>query len=208
MLTLFDPLPESPENILPMDGSALYYGPVMEKAAADRFFHDFLTKIPWQSDTAIIFGKKIQTKRAVAWFGDHPFHYTYSKVTKYALPWTRELLQIKRLIEEKSGERYNSCLMNLYHDGSESMAWHSDGEKDLKRHGAIASVSLGAERKFAFKHKTTGKIIPIVLPHGSLLVMKGSCQQHWLHRLPPTTKPFKERVNLTFRTITGQFQTH
>lgn len=92
-------------------------------------------------------------------------------------------------------------MLNLYHDGSEGMAWHSDGEKDLKKNGAIASMSFGAERKFAFKHKITKRTISISLEHGSLLVMKGATQTHWLHRLPPTKKVSNPRVNLTFRTI-------
>ena len=81
------------------------------------------------------------------------------------------------------------------------MAYHSDGEKDLKEHGAIASVSLGAERKFSFKHKTTKERVDVFLEHGSLLVMKGTTQENWMHRLPPTKKVNRPRVNLTFRTI-------
>ncbi|PTB90925.1 alpha-ketoglutarate-dependent dioxygenase AlkB, partial [Marivirga lumbricoides] len=99
------------------------------------------------------------------------------------------------------GETYNSCLLNLYHNGSEGMAWHSDGEKDLKKNGAIASMSFGAERKFAFKHKESKETVALWLENGSLLVMKGSTQTYWLHRLPPTTKVSEPRINLTFRTI-------
>ena len=109
--------------------------------------------------------------------------------------------QLKDLAEEKTGETYNSCLLNLYHDGSEGMAWHSDGEKQLKHHGAIASLSFGAERKFAFKHKQTKEVVALNLASGSLLVMKGSTQENWLHRLPPTKKINNPRINLTFRTI-------
>jgi alkylated DNA repair dioxygenase AlkB len=103
--------------------------------------------------------------------------------------------------ERLTGETYNSCLLNLYHNGSEGMAWHSDGEKDLKKDGAIASLSFGAERKFAFKHKAMGNRVDVLLEHGSLLVMKGTTQRFWLHRLPPTKKINSSRVNLTFRTI-------
>jgi len=94
-------------------------------------------------------------------------------------------------------------LANLYHDGSEGMAWHSDGEKDLKKDGAIASLSFGAERKFAFKHKQSKETVSMVLEHGSLLVMKDTTQTNWLHRLPPTKRINKPRINLTFRTIVG-----
>ena len=105
------------------------------------------------------------------------------------------------MIEQQSGETYNSCLLNLYHSGDEGMAWHSDAEKDLKQHGAIGSVSFGAERKFMFKHKETKETVSVVLQHGSLLVMKDTTQSHWLHRLPPTKLVSKPRINLTFRTI-------
>ena len=137
----------------------------------------------------------------MAWYGDTAFEYTYSNRTKTALPWTNELLALKSKIETETGENFNSCLLNLYHTGEEGMAWHSDGEKDLKKDGAIGSVSFGAERKFSFKNKTTKETISIMLEHGSLLVMKGATQTHWLHRLPPTKKTVKPRINLTFRTI-------
>lgn len=117
------------------------------------------------------------------------------------MPWTDELLELKILIENETNETFNSCLLNLYHNGEEGMAWHSDGETDLKKNGAIGSLSLGAERKFAFKHKQTNEKVELVLEHGSLLVMKDTTQTHWLHRLPPTKLITKARVNLTFRTI-------
>jgi alkylated DNA repair dioxygenase AlkB len=117
------------------------------------------------------------------------------------LAWTPELLKLKKIVEEQTGETYNSCLLNLYHNGEEGMAYHSDGEKDLKKNGAIASLSFGAERTFAFRHKVTKERISIVLEHGSLLVMKGETQTNWLHRLPPTKRVHAPRVNLTFRTI-------
>jgi alkylated DNA repair dioxygenase AlkB len=188
-------------NLLPHDGTVIYYGPVMPVKEANFYLQTFLDTIDWKNDEAVIFGKRIITKRKVAWYGDTTFSYTYSKTTKEALPWTPELQQLKKIIEDKTGETYNSCLLNLYHSGDEGMGWHSDGEKELKKNGAIASVSLGAERKFAFKHKTTKEMISQVLAHGSILVMKDETQSHWLHRLPPTTRISTPRVNLTFRTI-------
>lgn len=169
--------------------------------SADEYYDSLLNKIAWQQDEAIMFGKRILTKRKVAWYGDEAFLYRYSNTTKTALRWTKELLELKKICEEASGETYNSCLLNLYHDGSEGMAYHSDAEPDLKKHGAIASLSLGAERKFAFKHKKTKERIDVILEHGSLLIMKGETQDHWMHRLPPTKRKLGPRVNLTFRTI-------
>lgn len=189
------------KNLLPFDGTVNFYGKIYEEPQADVLYQNLLHHIEWKNDEAIIFGKHIVTKRKVAWYGDEQFEYSYSNIKKTALPWTDELIAIKSLVEEKTQETYNSCLLNLYHSGEEGMAWHSDGEKDLKPNGAIASVSFGAERNFAFKHKQTQEKVTLLLPHGSLLVMKGSTQSHWLHRLPPTKKIQTPRINLTFRTI-------
>jgi len=191
-------------NLLPYDGTVNYYGKVMAANEAQHYYERLLSTIEWKNDEAIIFGKLIITKRKVAWYGDRNFNYTYSNTTKQALIWTPELLDLKALAEKQSGETYNSCLLNLYHSGEEGMAWHSDGEKDLKKNGAIASMSFGAERKFAFKHKKTNETISLLLENGSLLVMKDVTQKHWLHRLPPTKKISKPRINLTFRTIDFQ----
>lgn len=188
-------------NLLPFDGEVNYHGTALNLQEAHYYFEQLMNTIQWENDKATIFGKLIVTKRKVAWYGDKPFNYTYSNNTKSALPWTQELLALKNLIELKTGETYNSCLLNLYHNGSEGMAWHSDAEKDLKKNGAIASLSLGAERNFMFKHKTTLQTVAVTLEKGSLLVMKGTTQTHWLHRLPPTKKVKTPRINLTFRTI-------
>ncbi|WP_018630251.1 alpha-ketoglutarate-dependent dioxygenase AlkB family protein [Niabella aurantiaca] len=188
-------------NLLPYDGTVHYYGRALTAEAADACFHTLMNTIDWRNDEAVIFGKRIITKRKVAWYGNKDFTYTYSNATKTALPWTRELLQLKKICEAKTGEHYNSCLLNLYHTGTEGMAWHCDEERELKKNGAIASLSLGAERKFAFRHKSTGLRVDCFLEHGSLLVMKGTTQTHWLHRLPPTKKVHTARINLTFRTI-------
>ena len=200
-MELFNYQPDSSLNLLPQDGIVNYYGQLMQPEQANVYLEKLLTKIDWRNDEAIIFGKRIITKRKVAWYGDEPFEYTYSGVTKAALTWTDTLLALKQLAETTSGEAFNSCLLNLYHDGSEGMAWHSDGEKKLKKNGAIASLSFGAERKFAFKHKVSKETVSLTLEHGSLLVMKGTTQTYWLHRLPPTKKISTPRVNLTFRTI-------
>ena len=200
-MDLFEQALAEPINILPQDGEVNYYGEVMSLAESDFYFNVLLTEVDWRCDQAVIFGKRIETKRKVAWYADQPFSYTYSNITKCALPWTQNLQALKAIVEQKTGETYNSCLLNLYHNGSEGMAWHSDGEQDLKKNGAIASLSFGAERKFAFKHKQSKEVTSLELKAGSLLVMKGETQQYWLHRLPPTKKVQDARINLTFRTI-------
>ena len=201
-MDLFNPDPRA--NLLPRDGEVVYFGPQLPVAEADRYFEVLESTLPWRPDEARIGGKHYVTDRAVAWFGDQAYSYTYSGVTKTALPWTVELRELKDLTERVTGETYNSCLANLYHTGTESMAWHSDGEKLLKKNGAIASLSLGAERKFSFKHKDTQEKVDVFLQHGSVLVMRGPCQTHWLHRLPPTKKVTRPRISLTFRTIVAQ----
>lgn len=200
-MELFDQPADPTHNLLPKDGIVQYYGKVLATHEADYYLDTLLRTIDWRNDEAIIFGKKIITKRKVAWYAEESFSYTYSNVTKSALPWTPALLALKTMTEKVTGETFNSCLLNLYHSGEEGMAWHSDGETDLKKDGAIASLSFGAERKFAFKHKQSKETVSLRLEHGSLLVMKGTTQSHWLHRLPPTTKILAPRINLTFRTI-------
>jgi len=200
-MDLFDQLMESPINIIDYDGVVEYHGRLLSFEQSKHYFDLLLKQIKWQSDRANIFGKQLLTKRKVAWYGDKPFNYTYSNNTKVALPWTDALIELKKLIEEKTGERFNACLLNLYHSGEEGMGWHCDAEKDLKKDGAIGSLSLGAERKFSFKHKKEQNHISVRLETGSLLVMKGETQRHWLHRLPPTKKVDESRINLTFRTI-------
>jgi alkylated DNA repair dioxygenase AlkB len=189
------------ENLLPYDGTAIYFGPILGKEKAEFLFKNLIDQIAWQQDQVMIYGKKYITKRKTAWYGDQPFQYTYSGATRTALPWGDDLLKLKSIVEQHSGETFNSCLLNLYHDGSEGMSWHSDDERMLKKNGVIASLSFGAERKFSFKHKQTKETVTIELEHGSLLVMKGTTQTHWLHSIPKSVKIKSPRVNLTFRTI-------
>ena len=200
-MDLFEQSIDKSKNYLPKDGIVNYYGKIFSSSIADFYLNYLISSIDWKNDEAIIFGKKIVTKRKVAWYADQPFKYTYSNTTKKALPWTPELLQLKKIIEEETNENFNSCLLNLYHDGNEGMAWHSDGETDLKKNGVIASLSFGAERKFSFKHKLTKENIDMLLVHGSLLLMKTTTQKFWLHRLPVMKRIDNPRINLTFRTI-------
>jgi len=204
MLSLFNEINDSSLNLLPEGGTVNYFGKIMSHENANLYYEKLLNNIDWKNDEAVIYGKLIITARKAAWYGNKEYNYTYSNTTKQALVWTKELLQLKQMIEEKTEETFNSCLLNLYHNGNEAMAWHSDGEKTLKENGAIASMSFGAERVFQFKHKQTNKQINILLEHGSLLIMKNETQKNWLHRLAKSTKIKTPRINLTFRTIVGQ----
>ena len=191
-------------NLLPFDGTVNYYGPIVSADEARSYYETLLNGVPWKNDEAIIFGKHFVTARKVAWYGDSDYSYTYSGTTKQALLWTAELLTLKSTVERITGSKFNSCLLNLYHDGNEGMAWHSDDEKSLGTNSTIASVSFGAERKFCFKHKRRQETISIVLESGSLLVMKDATQTNWLHSLPKSKKIKTPRISLTFRTIALQ----
>lgn len=195
-----DPL----HNLLPRDGAVYHHGSLYDAETSDKLMELLLSGIDWKADEAVWFDQSIQTKRKVAWYGDQSYAYTYSNATKRSLPWTPLLLKIKKEVEARTRQSYNSCLLNLYHTGLEGMAWHSDSEKQLKKNGAIASLSFGATRVFAFKHKRSGQKIKFHLTAGSLLVMCGETQTHWLHRLPPTKTVLKPRINLTFRTIVSK----
>lgn len=191
--------PDSSANLLPRDGTVHYHGLVLSLAEAARHFASLLDGVPWKSDEVVIFGKRIVTARKVAWYGDAGCDYSYSGTTKQALPWTKDLLELKAMAERRSGETFNSCLLNLYHNGDEGMGWHSDDEREIVRDSAIASLSFGAERRFVFRHKETQEKVELTLENGSLLVMKGETQRHWQHQLPKAAKVKTPRINLTFR---------
>jgi alkylated DNA repair dioxygenase AlkB len=188
-------------NLLPFDGKVNYYGQIFTDQQIQILYQKLMNNIQWQQDEIMMFGKLIITKRKVAWYADQELDYTYSKKTKKAILFTPELLEIKDLVEKQCNETFNSCLLNLYHNGDEGMGWHADAEKELKPNGAIASVSFGAQRKFVFKHKEKETLVETMLDNGSLLVMKDQTQQYWLHQLPKSKRIKTPRINLTFRTI-------
>jgi alkylated DNA repair dioxygenase AlkB len=190
-----------PRNILPYEGESVYYGKIFSTAQADAYLRYVLNAIPWKNDEAMIFGKHFVTARKVAWYGNENYAYTYSNKTRVALPWSRELLGIKQVVENISGVTYNSCLLNLYEDGSQGMGWHHDDEKGLGKDANIASVTFGAERRFDLRHKQSKEKISIILEHGSLLIMRGTTQTYWHHQVPKSKKVIFPRVNLTFRTM-------
>lgn len=189
------------ENLLPQQGKAYYRPNFFDSHLADEYFNLLHHEIKWQHDEVVIFGKRHITKRKTAWYGSKPFEYTYSNSTKVALPFSETLLKIAQKITGETGIIFNSCLLNLYADGNEGMGWHSDNEKALNPDMSIASISLGAARKFYFKNRDTKERIDVLLDHGSLLMMHPPTQEYWLHSLPKTVKTKKPRINLTFRVI-------
>lgn len=188
-------------NLLPKDGTVHYYGKIFTEEQSEIYYVKLLNEINWQHDVVKIFGKEIITKRKVAFLGDEGISYKYSGKTKIAENWLKFILEIKSTVEQISGEKFNACLLNYYHNGSEAMSWHSDNEKEILKHSAIASVSFGTERKFGFKHNFSKEEISLKLENGSLLIMKDETQIYWKHKLYTNVKITEPRINLTFRTI-------
>jgi alkylated DNA repair dioxygenase AlkB len=187
--------------ILEKDGRAEYCNHFYDANTSDALFQNLLDSLIWKSDQIHMFGRLVTTARKVAWVGDTECLYTYSGVQKIPQAWTQELLNIKHKLEKSTGHTYNSCLLNLYHTGNEGMGWHSDNEKELDGSAPIASLSLGARRKFAFRHKQDKTTSSIFLEHGSLLIMHPPIQEHWHHSLLKTKTITSPRINLTFRKI-------
>jgi len=186
-------------NIINLDGLAHYFGIIINAEQKHIYFNELLNKIEWTNEKLVMFGKEITTKRKVAFYADPLIEYTYSNKTKKGLEWTPLLIEIKQLVSAYTESNYNACLLNLYHDGDEGMGWHSDDEKEIIPNSSIASLSLGAERKFALKHKLSKETNSILLENGSLFEMLGSFQKHWLHSMPKSKKIIAPRINLTFR---------
>lgn len=191
------------ETILTVDGQVFLYKTFFTSKESERFFQDLLQEVKWRHDTIKHFGKELPLPRLTAWYGDAGKVYTYSKIRMEPLVWIPQLLKIKKRIEKVSNCRFNSVLLNQYRDGRDSVAWHSDDEKELGENPIIASVSFGGTRQFMLKHKTRKDIDPITidLTSGSLLLMKDKTQECWLHQIPKTKKEVTPRINLTFRTI-------
>ena len=144
----------NPPNILNQDGIAIYHEQVISEEQIKHLYDDLLININWENERVVMFGKEIITKRKVAFYSDSSIAYRYSSKTKIGLPWNDTLITLKNIAESITKETYNACLLNLYHNGEESMGWHSDNEKEIVTNSSIASLSIGAIRKFSFKHKS------------------------------------------------------
>lgn len=168
-------------NMLPYDGIVEYFGSVFDRDTSEALLKQLLERVSWQHDKVILFGKKRILSRKVAWHGGGDFTYAYSGTCKQAAPWTPTLRKILERVESSGSAPFNSCLLNLYLNGAEGMGWHSDDETTLGRNPEIASVSFGAERVFKLKHRRTGEVVSILLEHGSLPIMKGETQHHYIY---------------------------
>lgn len=190
-----------PLVILAKDGQAEYLRGFYDAEASDSLFTNLLDSLTWESDQIVMFGKLVRTARKVAWVGDRECLYTYSGIQKTPQAWTKALIGMRDKLGQFTGHTYNSCLLNLYHTGEEGMGWHSDNERELDSAAPIASVSLGARRKFAFRHKQDKTTSSVFLENGSLLIMHPPIQEHWQHSLLKTKTVTSPRINLTFRKI-------
>ncbi|MBU3538455.1 alpha-ketoglutarate-dependent dioxygenase AlkB [Polynucleobacter sp. UK-Gri1-W3] len=200
--TLFEtPLGDTAVNILPKDGGAHYYPKVFTEQDSIKLMGQLQASLKWEPEQLMMFGKLVTTRRKVAWVGDPQCSYTYSGVQKIPQAWTPHLILIKEQLEKISEAEFNSCLLNLYHDGNDGMGWHSDDEKELDPLSPIASLSLGAQRKFAFRHKKDKETISLFLESGSALIMYAPTQKYWQHALLKTKTVTDIRMNLTFRKI-------
>ncbi|MEM9302799.1 MAG: alpha-ketoglutarate-dependent dioxygenase AlkB [Pseudomonadota bacterium] len=183
------------------DADLLLWPAFASEAEADAWRGALLEEVAWAEERLTMFGREVLSPRLVAWYGDAGAEYTYSGVTHRPHAWTGTLWAIRERVERVAGARFNSVLANLYRHGRDSMGWHSDDEKELGERPVIASVSLGAERRFRLRHRRTKQTHGMDLPHGSLLVMAGETQRCWQHALPKTRRDVGVRVNLTFRMV-------
>jgi len=194
------------QDLLPLpvfDGEALLLESFLSSQEAVKYFNELQKNVKWNQETIKLYGKVYPVPRETAWYGDEGTNYTYSGINCNPLPWSDELLQLKTRIESIIPEAsFNSVLLNRYRNGNDKVGWHSDDEDELGKNPIIASVSLGATRRFDLRHKADKtKMLKIELKPGSLLIMKGALQHHWEHQIPQQKRIFDERINLTFRII-------
>ncbi len=200
---MFSNLTKTSVHKLPVQGADLSYGhQFIGVDQADTFLEQLIAEVPWQQAEIKIFGRNVLTPRLSCWMGDKGANYVYSNTRFEPLAWISVVLTIKQRIETATGNKFNSVLLNYYRDGQDAMGWHCDDEPELGAQPVIASLSLGAERRFLLRRKDkTEKSMALELQHGSLLMMKGDTQKNYLHALPRTSKSIPARINLTFRKI-------
>lgn len=184
------------------DGEARLWPTALAPSEAAPLFDELRAGIRWQQEEVLIFGRRRLVPRLVAWHGDPGAAYRYSGTDHDPEPWTPALERVRARVRALTGADFNAVLLNLYRDGRDGMGWHADDESELGRNPVIASVSLGATRRFCLRHRKRRALkLALDLPSGSLLMMGGATQHHWLHALPRTQRPTGERINLTFRRV-------
>jgi len=185
-----------------LEGEARLWPAAFESSEASSLFEVLRRDVQWQQEEILIFGERRRVPRLVAWHGDPGASYVYSGTDHHPEPWTPALERVRERASALTGATFNAVLLNLYRDGRDGMGWHADDEPELGRNPVIASVSLGAARRFCLRHRRRKDLkVDLMLPHGSLLCMGGATQHHWVHALPKTRLPMGERINLTLREV-------
>ncbi len=183
------------------DAEVVLHRCIFSRAQQDRLFQSLFQEVPWQQHVIKVYGRSIAAPRLSAWYGDPGAVYSYSGLQLKPLAWTKTLLEVKSIVEDLAATDFNSALLNLYRNGQDSVGWHSDAEPELGRNPVIASVSLGAKRRFVFQHKKRRQQICLDLEAGSILLMSGPTQHFWRHQLPKSRRTMGQRINITFRVI-------
>ena len=184
------------------DGDLRLWPAAFSTGEATTLFDELQHSIDWEQEEILIFGARRRVPRLVAWHGDPSARYTYSGTPHEPRPWTPQLERVRARVRDWTGEDFNAVLLNLYRDGRDGMGWHSDDEPELGPTPVIASVSLGATRRFCLRHKGRKTLKrDLDLGHGSLLLMAGTTQRYWLHAVPKTSRTVGPRINLTFRQV-------
>ena len=184
------------------DADIVYIPNCFSKPDSDTYFKLLKNETEWKEDDITLFGKTYKQPRLTELYSENSQPYSYSSITMYPKPFTKTVKDIKSNIEKISKHNFNTALLNLYRHGNDSNGWHADNEKELGNNPVIASVTFGEARPFHFKHKTLkNERHKLILEHGSLLIMKGAMQQHWLHQIAKTKKSIGERINITFREL-------
>ena len=194
-------LPREGEQLLPGSGSAVLHRLALSPEAAQNALAELLREVPWEQRHIRIFGRAVAQPRLVAWYGDSTGTYTYSGLTLRPHPWPSAMAPLRAICERLAETSFNSALANLYRDGRDSVAWHADDETELGPDPVIASLSLGAERRFDLRNTHTGETVKTLLPAGSVVVMSAGCQQNWFHQVPKMLRVTTPRVNITFRRL-------
>ena len=190
-----------PQQLLPFDGSAILHNRFFNENFTREAFEFLRENTPWEQPEIVMFGKKHKQSCLSTWHSDAGVNYVYSGVERVAHPMNEILSEIRRRCEVAANSKFNSVLVNFYRDGSAGMGWHADNEAINGREPTIASVSLGATRRFDLRHRETKQTVKVDLEDGSLLVMSGLSQQCWVHQIAKTAKPVGPRINLTFRLV-------
>jgi alkylated DNA repair dioxygenase AlkB len=192
----------APQALALPDGDVVFYPEFFPPAAADRLLQELRGTTAWRQEAIRLYGRDVPLPRLTAWYGDPGTGYTYSGIANVPAPWTPALLEVKQAVEPVAGVAFNSVLLSRYRTGQDGVAWHSDDEPEFGEDPVIASVSFGGTRTFQLRHKGDKNLrASVELTHGSLLLMRGSTQKDWVHRVPKTTREVPERLNLTYRVV-------